>query len=51
MMRMLPYLPWKGLIMQRILDRIGRAANAIELRDYSPATTSGVAPGEHAAAR
>lgn len=51
MMRMLPYLPWKDLIMQRILDQIGRAANAIELRDDPAATTSGVATGEHAVAR
>ena len=51
MTRMLPYLPWKDLIMQRILDPIGRAANAIELRDDSPAATSGAALGERAVAR
>jgi 2-polyprenyl-6-methoxyphenol hydroxylase-like FAD-dependent oxidoreductase len=51
MMRMLPYLPWKNLIMQRILDQIGRAANAIELRDYPLPATCAAPRADHAVAR
>ncbi len=34
MLRLLPYLPWKGLIAGSIRRRIRRAANAIALPDY-----------------
>ncbi|MCX6048567.1 MAG: FAD-dependent monooxygenase [Chloroflexi bacterium] len=34
MMRMLPYLPWKGLITKSILQPLREAANAITLKDY-----------------
>jgi 2-polyprenyl-6-methoxyphenol hydroxylase-like FAD-dependent oxidoreductase len=34
MMRILPYLPWKGLIVGKITQEIQRAANAITLKDY-----------------
>lgn len=34
MMRLLPYLPWKGLITKGILQPLREAANAITLKDY-----------------
>ncbi len=43
MLRMLPYLPWKGLIARKITDEIQAAANGITLRDY--ATVSDGTPG------
>jgi 2-polyprenyl-6-methoxyphenol hydroxylase-like FAD-dependent oxidoreductase len=34
MMRMLPYLPWKGLVTKSILEPLQQAANAITLKEY-----------------
>jgi 2-polyprenyl-6-methoxyphenol hydroxylase-like FAD-dependent oxidoreductase len=34
MMRMLPYLPWKGLVTKGILEPLQQAANAITLKNY-----------------
>jgi 2-polyprenyl-6-methoxyphenol hydroxylase-like FAD-dependent oxidoreductase len=34
MLRVLPYLPWKGLVTRGILRPLQQAANAITLRDY-----------------
>jgi hypothetical protein len=34
MMWALPYLPWKGLVTNQILEPLKRAANAITLKDY-----------------
>lgn len=35
MIRMLPYLPWKGLIAGKIAEEIQRAAKAITVKDYA----------------
>lgn len=40
MLRLLPYLPWKGLVAGAIRRKIRRAANAIALPDY-PTTVAG----------
>ncbi|MFC9241308.1 FAD-dependent monooxygenase [Streptomyces decoyicus] len=34
MMRILPYMPWKNLIAQKIAEDVQRAAQAITLKDY-----------------
>jgi 2-polyprenyl-6-methoxyphenol hydroxylase-like FAD-dependent oxidoreductase len=34
MMRLLPYVPWKGLIIGKIMRDMQRVANAITLKDY-----------------
>ncbi|MFC4586428.1 FAD-dependent monooxygenase [Sphaerisporangium corydalis] len=34
MVRLMPYLPWKGFMIKKILEQITETANAITLRDY-----------------
>jgi hypothetical protein len=34
MMRVLPYLPWKGMVTRTIVEPLQQAANGIALADY-----------------
>ncbi|GGW99563.1 FAD-dependent monooxygenase [Streptomyces noursei] len=58
MLRMLPYMPWKGAVAKKIAEEVQRVARAITLKDYSasaahgaadrPAAASGPRPGHRA---
>jgi hypothetical protein len=38
MMRLLPRLPWRDTVTEKIVGPIQAAATAIELKDYAPTT-------------
>jgi len=51
MLRMLPYLPWKGLVTRSIQQPISAAANAISLEAYAAEPHDGPEPRARSAAR